>query len=87
MQAQGERRDKAPLILNPVARWWADTFTPRPIYSRNKKKAPAQNAGWAPEPNQMAVKRKRAAPHGFEPRTVQPASSRYTGHVFRMHKP
>jgi hypothetical protein len=56
---------------------WVVIATPRPIYPREVYPVPiVQEAGWAP--GQVWTGVENLAPPGIEPRTFQPAASRYT---------
>ena len=51
--------------------------TPRPLYPRERDPVPiVQEAGWTPEP---VCTRAEYLASGFDPRSVQPLSSRYPG--------
>jgi hypothetical protein len=51
---------------------------PRPLYPREIDQVPiVQEAIWAPEPVWTCVE--NLARPGFDPRTVHPVASRYTG--------
>jgi hypothetical protein len=60
---------------------WVISATPPPIYSQGERKPVSilQVVGWDPGP--VGTVRKISPPPGFDPRTVQPVTSPYTGPV------
>ena len=71
------------LLFNLGARWRrVVNATPRPLYPREIEPVPiVQEVGWAPGPIWTVAE--NLAPSEFDPRTVQPAASRYTDYANR----
>ena len=62
---------------------WGVSVKPRPLFTPRKDPVPiVQEAGWAPGPVWTGAE-SLAPPPGFDPRTVQPVTSRYTDYATR----
>jgi hypothetical protein len=66
------------------ARWrWVVNITPRPVHPREKVPVSIlQETGWALEPVWTVLGKRKSLLPGFETRTVQHVSSRYTNYTF-----
>ena len=74
---RGSRGIALPFLDHGTRRGRGVSVTPRPLFSPGKDPVPiVQEAGW-PQSRSGQV-RKISPPPGFDPRTVQPVSSRYT---------
>jgi hypothetical protein len=74
---RGSRGITLPFHDRGTGRGWGVSVTPRPLFNPGKDPVPIeQEAGWAPGP--VWKVRKISPPPGFNSRTVQPVTSRYT---------
>ena len=76
---RGSRVIALPFHDHSTRRGWGVSITHRALFTPGKDPVPiVQEAGWAPGPVWTGAKN-LALPPGFDPRTVQPVVSRYTG--------
>ena len=78
----GSRGIALPFLDHGTRRGWEVSFTLRPLFTPGKDPVPiVQEAKWAPGIDW--TDRKISSPPRFDPRTVQPVTSRYTDYAIR----
>jgi len=77
---RGSRGIALQFLDHGTRRGWGVSVTPQPLFTPGKDPVPnVQETGWAP--GQSGQVRKISPPRGLDPRTIQPAASRYTDYA------